>query len=481
METGTQVCGQLALAHSIPAGPRRTGCSRDNMHLLLLWKLGILGILTPEVLGWKTYDGDQVLRIIPQTVEQVQCLQDLCESWLLDLWKPLQPEDINVRSETHVRIASTALQPVKKDLLQCALSFQVFIHNVQDLIGNKTESPSRRLKRSLSEYNYTRYHPMEEIYQWISQMAETHRGLVTQHNLGTTYESRPMQYLRISHPSDNPKKIIWMDCGIHAREWIAPAFCQWFVKEIVQNYKSDPQIKRILEHVDFYILPVLNIDGYIYTWTTDRLWRKSRSRHNNGTCIGVDLNRNYDARWCIHESSENCTSILYCGTSPASEPETKAVVQLVESKKSDIIGFLTIHSYSQFILTPYGYTKDQPNNYNETFKLAEMAAAAVKKKHGMVYTVGTFADLLYEASGTSQDWAHDLGIQYSFTLELRDNGTYSFELPEDQIQPTCEETMAGVMTIIQYVNDKYFSNMAATSHAPFCLCLVLSCLVLLFI
>ena len=23
-----------------------------------------------------------------------------------------------------------------------------------------------------------------------------------------------------------------MDCGIHAREWIAPAFCQWFVKEV---------------------------------------------------------------------------------------------------------------------------------------------------------------------------------------------------------------------------------------------------------
>lgn len=38
--------------------------------------------------------------------------------------------------------------------------------------------------------------------------------------------------LQISQPSANHKKIIWMDCGIHAREWIAPAFCQWFVKEV---------------------------------------------------------------------------------------------------------------------------------------------------------------------------------------------------------------------------------------------------------
>ena len=31
------------------------------------------------------------------------------------------------------------------------------------------------------------------------------------------------------------KKAIWMDCGIHAREWIAPAFCQWFVKEVQKS------------------------------------------------------------------------------------------------------------------------------------------------------------------------------------------------------------------------------------------------------
>lgn len=28
------------------------------------------------------------------------------------------------------------------------------------------------------------------------------------------------------------KKAIWMDCGIHAREWIAPAFCQYFVRQV---------------------------------------------------------------------------------------------------------------------------------------------------------------------------------------------------------------------------------------------------------
>ncbi|KAM3917378.1 carboxypeptidase O [Leptodactylus fuscus] len=430
---------------------------------LILWNAGVLGILIPQVLGMKiNYDGDQVLKIIPQNKDQVLCLQNICSSSQLDLWKPLQPEDINVRSVVHVRIPSVALQPVKEAMLHCSLSFNILVGNLSQLLGSQEEIKLRR-RRSISDYDYTIYHPMEEIYNWINVMAEKHSDLVTQHYLGFTYESRPMHYLKISKPSKGPKKIVWMDCGIHAREWIAPAFCQWFVKEIVQNQENDPRIQKILKNIDLYVLPVLNIDGYIYTWTTDRLWRKSRSKHESGACYGVDLNRNFNVKWCNFGSSTNCTSNSYCGASPESEPETKAVVDFVERTKSDMICFLTIHSYSQYILTAYGYSKDLPKSYNETIKVAAMAASELKKKHGTDYQVGSFANLLYEASGTSQDWVHDLGIDFSYTIELRDNGTYQFILPEDQIQPTCEETMAGVMTIIEYVNDKYFPNKASTS------------------
>ncbi|XP_045153361.1 carboxypeptidase O [Echinops telfairi] len=240
-----------------------------------------------------------------------------------------------------------------------------------DKMGN---SPS-----SLETYNYNQYHPIGEIYQWMSQISEKYKDVVTQHFLGMTYEARPMYYLKISQPSSNPKKMIWMDCGIHAREWIAPAFCQWFVKEILQNYKDNSRISRLLRNLDLYVLPVLNVDGYIYTWTTDRLWRKSRSPHNNGTCFGTDLNRNFDASWC------NATS------------------------------------------------------------------------------------------GSSRDWARDIGIPFSYTFELRDNGTHGFLLPEDQIQPTCEETTEAVFSVLDDVYDKYWAANSAgkVSSTPVALGLLL--------
>ncbi|XP_026347880.3 carboxypeptidase O [Ursus arctos] len=315
--------------------------------------------------------------------------------------------------------------------------------------------------RSLDTYSYTSYHPMEEIYQWMIQISEKYAGVATMHFLGMTYETRPMYYLKISRPSNNPKKIIWMDCGIHAREWIAPAFCQWFVREILQNYEDNPRIGRFLRNLDFYVLPVLNIDGYIYTWTTDRLWRKSRSSHNNGTCFGTDLNRNFNVAWCKTGASENCHDLTFCGTGPVSEPETKAVSRFVESKKESIVCFLTMHSYGQLILTPYGYTKNKSSNHEELIQVGQKAANALKKKHGTNYRVGSSADILYTTSGSSRDWARDIGIPFSYTFELRDNGTYGFVLPASQIQATCEETMEAVLSVLDDVYEKYWDSDSA--------------------
>ncbi|XP_075385180.1 carboxypeptidase O [Tenrec ecaudatus] len=328
---------------------------------------------------------------------------------------------------------------------------------------------------SLETYNYNQYHPIGEIYQWMSQISEKYKDVVTQHFLGMTYEARPMYYLKISQPSSQPKKMIWMDCGIHAREWIAPAFCQWFVKEILQNYKDSSRISRLLRHLDLYVLPVLNIDGYVYTWTTDRLWRKSRSPHNNGTCFGTDLNRNFDASWCSIGASKNCQDLTFCGTGPVSEPETRAVSRFIESQKEHILCFLTMHSYGQLILTPYGYTGNKSSNYEELIKVGQKAANALKAKHGTNYRVGSSIDVLYASSGSSRDWARDIGIPFSYTFELRDNGTHGFLLPEDQIQPTCEETMEAVFSVLDDVHDNYWSSnsVGKVSSTPVALGLLL--------
>lgn len=59
----------------------------------------------------------------------------------------------------------------------------------------------------------------------------------------------------------------WIDAGIHAREWIAPAVVLSVIDELTRGYSRDPVVQNIMDSIDWYILPVMNPDGYEYTHT----------------------------------------------------------------------------------------------------------------------------------------------------------------------------------------------------------------------
>ncbi|KAM8905228.1 LOW QUALITY PROTEIN: carboxypeptidase O [Spinachia spinachia] len=319
-----------------------------------------------------------------------------------------------------------------------------------------------------AEYDYYKYHPMFEISQWMDQVANDHPDVVTVMKYGQTYEKRTIRLLKIGLNTGEEKKAIWMDCGIHAREWIAPAFCQYFVSQILKAHKTDHKMQEMLKNMDFYVTPVLNVDGYIYTWEANvtRLWRKNRSPGPLGcNCTGVDLNRNFEANWGTVGVSSNCCSDIYCGSQPVSEPEAQAVTYFVGTRQQEFLCFLTIHSYGQLLLVPYGHPDFTASNYKELMEVGLGAADAIRKVHGMNYTVGTSPDVLYPNSGSSRDWAAIQGIPFSFTFELRDKGDFGFQLPEDQIQPACEEAYSGALHIITYAHNKIFSGAVATAAA----------------
>ncbi|KAL2087974.1 hypothetical protein ACEWY4_016802 [Coilia grayii] len=317
-------------------------------------------------------------------------------------------------------------------------------------------------------YNYFTYHNMAEISEWMKQIVKDNQGVVSIMAYGQTYGKQSIKLLKvIGLASSEKKKAIWMDCGIHAREWISPAFCQYFVRQVLDTYKTDEKINEMLKNLDFYITPVLNMDGYSYTWLNNstRLWRKSRSPGNCGdSCMGTDLNRNFDANWGAVGVSRNCCSEVYNGASVLSESEAQAVTNFVTEKRNDILCFLTIHSYGQLILLPYGHPNVTAPNYDELMSVGLAAAKAIKDVHNMDYTVGTSPDILYPNSGSSRDWARLIGIPFSFTFELRDKGDYGFELPVEQIKPACEEAYAGVHSIVTYVHDKTFHPTNASAN-----------------
>jgi murein tripeptide amidase MpaA len=131
---------------------------------------------------------------------------------------------------------------------------------------------------------------------------------------------------------------------LNRREWISPAAVTYVIDSIVTNWDSESQDIR---SIDWYILPVMNPDGYEFTFRGDRLWRKNRRRHT--LCSGVDLNRNYGHRWGGQGSSKQPCSETFAGSRAFSEPETNAVQRFLKESAANFKASLSFHSYGQYM------------------------------------------------------------------------------------------------------------------------------------
>ncbi|PIO40895.1 hypothetical protein AB205_0082690, partial [Aquarana catesbeiana] len=357
----------------------------------------------------------------------------------LDFWVPdsvdlVEPgRRVDFRAESHVSYDVQAL------LEQSGISFEIMIDDLQVALEKQRDSNIRAV------HSYEKYNDLDTINAWSANIAAQNPSLVSRSQIGTSYQGRPLYLLKVGKSGTN-KKAIFIDCGFHAREWVSPAFCQWFVKEAVNNYGSDAQFTNLLNNLDFYVLPVMNVDGYVYSWTTNRMWRKTRSVNPNTSCIGTDPNRNFNAGWCTVGASSRACDDTYCGATPESESESKAVANFIRANIGSIKGYLTIHSYSQMLLFPYSYSYAVAKDHTELNNVAKGAVSALTALYGTKYTYGP--DL---AAGGSDDWAYDAGVKYSYTFELRDTGRYGFALPESQIKPTSEETLLAVKYIANHI------------------------------
>jgi murein tripeptide amidase MpaA len=121
---------------------------------------------------------------------------------------------------------------------------------------------------------------------------------------------------------------------------------------------SDPVVVDAANNFDWYFVPILNRDGYEHTFEQDRLWRKNRKPY--GIFRGVDLNRNFAANWNGTGSSADPKRYDFAGGAAESEPEVKVLADFLRAnvEKFRIKTYLSLHSFSQLVMFPYGYTTD---------------------------------------------------------------------------------------------------------------------------
>jgi len=405
-------------------------------HIFKMKVLAVLGALLATVTCHRSYHGHSVLRTETLSVSKSQLLRDYHVETNLDFWREAAPGQ-----SADVMVPTRMMKTVTDWLKTHNIQFEVMVEDVQSLI--EETKPKNASSRSGGKMDWNDYYPHEDLNAFIQGLADAN-DFASIINIGQSYEGRDMNVLAITKAGPG-KPNVFIEAGIHAREWISPAVATFIFRELVEDNAEHPEY---LDNINWYFLPSANPDGYAYTFDTDRLWRKTRSPQSGG-CYGVDPNRNWDFHWGETGVSSNPCTEIFPGEQPFSEIETSNIRDFVKTLDPVPVLSQCFHSYSQLWLWPFGYDYGAyPENREELEQLAIDACDALYQVHGTVFDPINSADL-YPASGAADDWYKGvLGSRFAFTVELRDTGRYGFVLPKEQIIPSGEELWAAMEVVI---------------------------------
>jgi hypothetical protein len=286
--------------------------------------------------------------------------------------------------------------------------------------------------------------------------ARNNPQLVKLEVLGHTGQGREIIAVKLTQGArgqkDGSRPAVLYSATQHAREWISTEVNRRLMNHFINGWRAnDREIRKLLQKNEFWFIPVANPDGYQYTFDHERLWRKNL-RDNNGdgqTQVGdgVDPNRNFPNHWGYDEegSSSIQSSDTYRGPSPMSEPETRAMVGLL-----DRIGFafqVNYHSNGQWLLYAEGWqtstpTADDPIYYAMS---GNLDAPAIADFHP-----GLSSDVLYVTNGETTDYAHAATGALAWTPELSEGCPgCGFVFPDDEalVQAEFERNLPFAMSV----------------------------------
>ncbi|PFH55913.1 hypothetical protein XA68_17398 [Ophiocordyceps unilateralis] len=391
-----------------------------------------------------SYDGYKVFRV--PVGARVQRVNSIVDELGLHFWQPASRKGA---------FADVEVPPGKVKAFHEAMQGFDLVVMHEDLGKSVAEEGAFAVYAdgSVNETWFESYHPFRDHLAWLRDLQKQYPNISDVVSSGRSLEGNDIAGIHLHGSSGKgTKPAIVFHGTVHAREWIASMVVEFMAYSLVRGYTDDKDIRGFLDKYDFYLFPIVNPDGFKYTQTRNRMWRKNRQARE-GSCAGTDINRNWPYKWDGPGSSTNPCAEDYRGEEAGDGAETKSLVGFLQQIK-DRQGmklYIDFHSYSQLFMTPYGFTCDAlPTNNDEYQSLASGAAEAIRSVHGTEFQTGPICSTIYQTAGNSVDYLADVvKSDYAFAVELRDRGRSGFVLPPDQIVPSGEEAFSGVKYLLQ--------------------------------
>jgi hypothetical protein len=250
----------------------------------------------------------------------------------------------------------------------------------------------------------------EMVEALLQRWAELYPKIARLELIGTSVEGRPIYALVIARGLDKRpvRPAMLLNGAHHGNEPLSVDVVLDAIQELLVGSRSDRSVKRWLDALEIWCVPLVNPDGLHARFEISRMaGRKNRRPNIENEALdairGVDLNRNYPFYWGeLGElgSHSVTTSPYHRGTAPASEPETQAMMMLANRKH--FVGSISYHTGTVAILAPYTIRGVKDPKPNEARVVAEeMAETLERHPHDRDWKVKRE---LYAVDGTEQDW-----------------------------------------------------------------------------
>jgi carboxypeptidase T len=279
-------------------------------------------------------------------------------------------------------------------------------------------------------------------------------------SIGQSEQGREIHVIRIGKNPAMP--ILIVGCH-HAREWISVEVPYLIADYLVRQYSSDPNVRRIVDASDIWIVPLLNPDGHERSVLTRRLWRKNFP--TDPTRRSVDLNRNYaTAHWNIPTGhfSNNPASDIYKGPSQGYAKEVVAMQQLIRDHQFK--GALSFHAFGRFITFPWaGRPEQHPDPLLQEMaghleRVIDAKGKEYVKVQGSNFYPLSSGGRITPAQGVIPGDFEDYVVEQvpnalTLTVELEpaSSDPRGFVLPESEIEPTFNLHRAAILTFLNCV------------------------------
>lgn len=228
---------------------------------------------------------------------------------------------------------------------------------------------------SKSDYSY------DEMTEDLKALATVYPEHFSYRSIGRSVAGRELYVAVLGNP-DAERQVV-VSAAIHAREYMTALLTVKQLEFYLANYDGGSYggipYSVLFSHICFYIVPMTNPDGVMLSQKglsslpTEELRDAVRKMfeteqhsyrnfdlylaHWKANARGVDLNRNYDALWAEYAGANAPQSSRYKGASAGSEPETQAMVTLIEGLKN-VVCVLCIHSQGEVLYWNCGQEKE---------------------------------------------------------------------------------------------------------------------------